>query len=61
MPGELIIIPQVRHTYKYISSTYSNFLGFPPPLTNGGLNEHGVAGRDVWLIRQELIDMTPEP
>src|SRR5690625_2157343 len=62
MPGELITIPQVRHTYKYISSTYSNFLGFPPPLTNGGLNEHGVAGRDVWSdSRQELIDMTPEP
>lgn len=62
IPGKLMNIPQVRHTYKYISSTYSEFEGFPPPLTNGGLNEHGVAGRDIWSdSRQELVDMTPEP
>lgn len=60
--GELMDIPQVEHTFKYISSTYSEFEGFPPPLTNGGLNEHGVAGRDIWSdSREELVDMTPEP
>ena len=32
----------------------------PAPLTNGGLNEYGVALRDIWSpSRQELIDMTP--
>ena len=62
LPGELITIPQARYTNKYISSTYSNFLGFPPPLTNGGLNEYGVAGRDVWSdSREELVEMTPDP
>lgn len=62
IPGELISIPQVRHTYKYISSTYSTFAGFPPPLTNGGLNEQGVAVRDIWSpSRQELVDMTTVP
>lgn len=62
IPGELMEIPQVQHTYKHISSTYSEFEGFPPPLTNGGLNEHGVAGRDIWSdSRPELVDMTPEP
>ncbi|MCP2254639.1 Peptidase family C69 [Prauserella aidingensis] len=47
-PGELTEIPQARRTAKYISSNYSEFEGFPAPLTNGGLNEHGVAARDVW-------------
>lgn len=62
IPGELSEIPQVEKTNKYISSTYSEFEGFPPPLTNGGLNEHGVGARDVWSTsRQELVDMTPEP
>ncbi|SDH73649.1 Dipeptidase [Alteribacillus persepolensis] len=62
LPGELIDIPQVPYTNKYISSTYSEFAGFPPPLTNGGLNEHGVAGRDIWSpSRSELVEMTPEP
>ncbi|MGF7088775.1 dipeptidase [Kroppenstedtia sanguinis] len=62
IPGERMEIPQVKHTYKFISSSYSEFEGFPPPLTNGGLNEHGVAGRDIWSdSRQELVDMTPTP
>ncbi|WP_119065883.1 C69 family dipeptidase [Rubrobacter indicoceani] len=61
-PGELIEIPQVEETAKYISMDYSDYEGFPAPLTNGGLNEHGVAGRDIWSpSRQALIDMTPEP
>ncbi|GAB3842497.1 C69 family dipeptidase [Nesterenkonia populi] len=61
MPGELTEIPQVDHTYRYITSNYSEFAGFPAPLMNGGLNEHNVAGRDVWSnSREELWDMTPE-
>lgn len=62
IPGELTELPQVKRTFKYISSTYSEFEGFPPPLTNGGLNENGVGGRDIWSdSREELVDMTPEP
>lgn len=62
IPGELTEIPQVEETYKYITMNYSEFAGFPPPLTNGGLNEHQVAGRDIWSpSRAELVEMTPEP
>ena len=62
MPGELTEIPQARHTFRYLTMNYSEYEGFPPPLTNGGLNEHGVAGRDVWSeSRAELIEMTPKP
>ena len=61
LPGELIEIPQAPETFKYISSTYSEYAGFPPPLTNGGLNEHGVAARDIWSpSRPELVEMTPD-
>jgi dipeptidase len=61
-PGELMEIPQVPETYKYISMTYTNWEGFPPPLTNGGLNEQGVAARDIWSpSRSELIEMTEAP
>lgn len=62
MPGQRITIPQVRQTYRYLSMSYSDFAGFPPPLTNGGLNEHQVAVRDVWApSRRELVAMTPNP
>jgi dipeptidase len=62
MPGEFIEIPQVPHTFRYITMNYSEFEGFPPPLTNGGLNEHHVAARDVWSdSRRELVEMTPIP
>ena len=62
MPGELMEIPQVGETAAFISMDYSDFEGFPPPLTNGGLNEYGVAARDIWSpSRKELIDMTPKP
>lgn len=62
MPGELSRIPQAPETARYISSDYSEFVGFPAPLTNGGLNEHGVAARDVWSdSRPELVDQTPTP
>jgi dipeptidase len=62
IPGELTRIPQAGETHKYITMNYSEFAGFPPPLTNGGLNEHQVAMRDVWSpSREELIEMTPTP
>jgi hypothetical protein len=62
LPGELINITQVNHTFRYLSMEYSDFEGFPAPLTNGGLNEHGVAVRDVWASnRDELYYMTPAP
>lgn len=61
IPGELIEIPQVEETNKYISSFYSEFAGFPPPLTNGGLNEHGLAARDIWSpSRPELVEIARE-
>ena len=62
LPGELIQIPQVRETFRYISMDYSYYAGLPQPLTNGGMNEHGVAVRDVALnSRRELVEMTPKP
>lgn len=62
MPGVLTQIPQARHTFRYLTMNYSDYEGFPAPLTNGGLNEHNVAGRDVWSdSRDELIAMTPNP
>jgi dipeptidase len=61
-PGELMEIPQVARTARYISMNYSEYAGFPAPLTNGGLNEYGVAARDVWSpSRPELQKMTPNP
>ena len=61
-PGELIEIPQVPLTAKYITMNYSEFLGLPAPLTNGGLNEYGVAARDIWSpTRKDLAAMTPNP
>lgn len=62
LPGELSTIPQVARTARYLTINYTEFEGFPPPLTNGGLNEYGVAARDIWSpSRQELVDMTPNP
>jgi len=62
LPGELINIPQVPLTYRYLSMDYSFFLGLPAPLTNGGMNEFGLAVRDVALFsRTELVKMTPNP
>jgi dipeptidase len=62
MPGELIEIPQAPRTLRYITMNYSEYEGFPPPLTNGGLNERNVAARDVWSdSRPELVAMTPNP
>ena len=62
MPGQFIEIPQATQTYRYLTMNYSDYEGFPPPITNGGLNEHNVAGRDVWSpSRSELVAMTPNP
>lgn len=60
MPGELSEIPQLSETARHLRVSYSHYLGLPAPLTNGGLNEHGVAVRDIWSgSRAELIAMTP--
>lgn len=60
MPGTLSDIPQVPETARNIRVSYSHYRGVPAPLTNGGLNEHGVAVRDIWSTsRDELIAMTP--
>jgi dipeptidase len=60
MPGRLTQIPQVPYTFRYLTMNYSEYQGLPPPLTNGGLNEHNVAARDVWSpSRPELVAMTP--
>jgi hypothetical protein len=62
LPGNLINITQVAHTFRYISMEYSDYEGFPAPLTNGGVNEKGVGVRDVWASnRDELYYMTPDP
>jgi dipeptidase len=62
MPGRFINIPQAKQTYRYLTMNYSDYEGFPPPITNGGLNEHNVAARDVWSdSRPELVAMTPNP
>jgi dipeptidase len=58
--GELFFIPQAPHTARNIRIDYSAYRGFPGPLTNGGLNEHKVAARDIWSpSRKELVAMTP--
>ena len=60
LPGRLSEIPQVAETLRHIRVSYSHYKGVPAPLTNGGLNEYGVAVRDVWSTsRDELIAMTP--
>jgi len=60
MPGRLTPIPQAASTARHLRVSYSHYKGHPAPLTNGGLNEHGVAVRDVWSpSRTELVEMTP--
>ncbi len=61
MPGVLSQIPQVPETARHLRVSYTHYQGVPAPLTNGGLNEHGVAVRDIWSTsRAELIAMTPK-
>jgi len=60
LPGLLLDIPQVEETARHIRVSYSYYKGVPAPLTNGGLNEYGVAVRDIWSTsRADLIAMTP--
>lgn len=60
MPGRRITVPQARHTLRHMRVSYSYYLGVPAPITNGGVNEAGVAVRDVWSTsRAELREMTP--
>ncbi|KAJ4361742.1 hypothetical protein N0V95_001635 [Ascochyta clinopodiicola] len=62
MPGQRLNISQASHTFRYLSMEYSDYEGFPAPLTNGGVNEKGIAVRDVWAQnRDELISITPNP
>lgn len=62
IPGRRFRISQATETLRFITTNYSEFAGFPPPLTNGGLNERHVAARDVWSpSRQELVEATPTP
>ncbi len=62
IPGKFIEIPQVDRTFRYLTMNYSDYKGFPAPLTNGGINEHQVAVRDTWATnRSDLTEMTPEP
>jgi len=61
MPGVRLEIPQTSKTARCIRVSYSYYKGVPAPITNGGLNEHGVAVRDIWSTsRDELITITPK-
>lgn len=60
LPGRRSLIPQVAETARHLRVDYSYYMGTPAPLTNGGLNEYGVAVRDVWSTsREELVKATP--
>jgi len=60
MPGVRKDIPQAPETARNLRVSYSFYKGVPAPLTNGGLNEYGVAVRDIWSpSRSELLAMTP--
>lgn len=61
LPGLRCEIPQVAVTARHIRVSYSYYMGVPAPITNGGLNAHGVAVRDIWSTsRAELVAMTPK-
>ena len=61
LPGKLGQIPQAAETARHLRVSYSYYKGVPAPLTNGGLNEYGVAVRDIWSTsRDELIALTPK-
>ncbi len=61
MPGLLSEIPQAAECARHLRVNYSHYLGVPAPLTNGGLNEYGVAVRDIWSTScAALIEMTPK-
>ncbi|EEQ88665.2 peptidase U34 [Blastomyces dermatitidis ER-3] len=72
-----IAIPLIKgfvalaHLAAPISASYAFYVGkdlplmaawFPPPSTNGGINEKGVEVRDIWASNDdELVKMTPTP
>ncbi|EQL38779.1 hypothetical protein BDFG_00310 [Blastomyces dermatitidis ATCC 26199] len=72
-----IAIPLIKgfvalaHLAAPISARYAFYVGkdlplmaawFPPPSTNGGINEKGVEVRDIWASNDdELVKMTPTP
>ena len=61
LPGVRSDIPQIAETARHLRVSYTYYMGVPAPITNGGLNEHGVAVRDIWSTsRDELIAMTPK-
>ena len=60
MPGVRSEIPQAEETARHLRVSYSYYLGVPAPITNGGVNEHGVAVRDVWSPSSDrLVALTP--
>lgn len=60
VPGLRSHIPQAAETARNLRVSYSYYKGTPAPITNGGLNEHGVAVRDVWSTSHEqLQSITP--
>ncbi len=61
MPGLRSTIPQASVTAGHLRVDYSQYLGVPGPLTNGGLNEHGVAVRDVWSPSSERLQALTPP
>lgn len=60
VPGIRSTIPQVAETARNLRVSYSYYKGVPAPITNGGVNEYGVAVRDVWATSHERLQaMTP--
>ncbi len=60
VPGLRSTIPQVAETARNLRTSYSYYKGVPAPITNGGVNEYGVAVRDVWSTSHERLQaMTP--
>ena len=49
VPGLRSTIPQVAETARNLRTSYSYYKGVPAPITNGGVNEYGVAVRDCLL------------
>ncbi len=61
MPGHRTHMPVSGDIARHLRVSYSYFRGVPAPITNGGLNEHGVAVRDIWSpSRPDLVAMTPK-
>lgn len=61
MPGVLTQIPQAAATARHLRVSYSHYRGVPAPITNGGVNEHGVAVRDVWSPSNEALCAMTSP